>query len=156
MAVKPYKPYTHSRRHMTTALFDELTDKEPEKALLLPRPSSGGRNNRGRVTSRHRGGGHKRMIRIVDFQRARRSEAGRVIALEYDPNRSARLALVEYPDNQRRYILAPKELRTGMQVVAGPEAEVAPGNALPLRSVPLGTLVHNVELQPGHGGQIVR
>ncbi len=156
MPVKSYKPYTPSRRQMSTADFKELTDKEPERALLLPRRASGGRNNRGRVTSRHRGGGHKRMIRIVDFKRNRRDESARVVALEYDPNRSARLALVEYPDRERRYILAPRELRTGMQVVAGAQAEATPGNALPLRAIPLGTLVHNVELQPGRGGQIVR
>ncbi len=156
MPVKSYKPYTPSRRHMSTADFKELTDKEPEKALLFPRRASGGRNNRGRVTCRHRGGGHKRMIRLVDFKRNRRDEPARVVALEYDPNRSARLALVEYPDRERRYILAPRELRTGMQVLAGAQAEATPGNALPLREIPLGTLVHNVELQPGRGGQIVR
>lgn len=156
MPVKSYKPYTPSRRHMTTAVFDELTDKEPEKALLLPLRRSGGRNNRGRVTCRHRGGRHKRMMRLVDFKRNRRDEPGKVLALEYDPNRSARLALVEYPDGQRRYILAPRELRAGMQVMAGVQAEATAGNALPLKSIPLGTLVHNVELQPGRGGQIVR
>lgn len=156
MALKKYKPYTPSRRHMTTADFSELTKKEPEKNLLLPRPQSGGRNSHGHVTSRHRGGGHKRMIRLVDFKRARRSDPARVVALEYDPNRTARLALVEYPDRERRYILAPRELKVGMAVTAGPGVEVAPGNALPLDSIPLGTLVHNVELEPGHGGQIVR
>ena len=156
MAVKTYKPYTPSRRHMSTAVFDELTSKEPQKNLLLPLRQSGGRNNLGRVTSRHRGGGHKQMIRIVDFKRDRRNEPARVLALEYDPNRSSRLALVEYPDGQRRYILAPKELRPGLQVAAGSDVEVTPGNALPLGAIPLGTVVHNIELQPGCGGQIVR
>ena len=156
MAVKSYKPYTHSRRHMTTADFSELTKKEPEKHLLLPLRGSGGRNARGRMTSRHRGGGHPQMIRLVDFKRSRWDEPALVVALEYDPNRSARLALLEYPDAEKRYILAPRELKVGMSVTAGAGAEVAPGNALPLEAIPLGTFVHNVELQPGRGGQIVR
>jgi large subunit ribosomal protein L2 len=141
---------------MTTAVFDELTDKEPEKRLLVPLRKSGGRNNLGRITVRHRGGGHKRMIRLVDFRRDRRGEPANVIAIEYDPNRSSRLALVEYPDGERRYILAPSGLKPGSVVMSGPQAEVAVGNALPLRAIPLGTLVHNIELQPGRGGQIVR
>ena len=156
MALKTYKPYTPSRRHMTTASFEEITKKEPEKRLLLPRPQSGGRNSDGRVTSRHRGGGHKRMIRIVDFKRERRDVPARVVAVEYDPNRSARLALLEYPDGERRYILAPREIQPGSTVTSGPSAEPIPGNALPLSAAPLGTLLHNVELEPGHGGQIVR
>ena len=156
MPIKKYKPYTPSRRHMTAVVTSELSKKEPERSLLLPRHSSGGRNSEGRVTSRHRGGGHKRMIRIVDFKRNRRDAAAKVVALEYDPNRSARLALLEYPDGQKRYILAPRELKTGMQVMAGPQSEVAPGNALPLESIPLGTFIHNIELEPGRGGQIVR
>ena len=156
MANKAYKPYTHSRRHMTSADFSNLTDKEPEKRLLLPLRGSGGRNSDGHVTSRHRGGGHKRMIRIIDFKRSRRDLPARVVALEYDPNRSARLALLEYPDGERRYILAPRDLSAGMQVMAGSSAEVAPGNALPLESIPLGTMVHNVELQAGRGAQMVR
>ena len=156
MPVKSYKPYTPSRRHMTTATFEEITKTEPEKSLLLPLRGSGGRNSRGRVTVRHRGGGHKRMIRIVDFKRNRRDVPARVVAVEYDPNRSARLALLEYPDGERRYIVAPRELTVGATVRAGENAEIAPGNALPLTSIPLGTFVHNVELQPGRGGQIVR
>lgn len=156
MAVKTYKPYTPSRRHMTTASFEEITKDKPEKRLLLPRPSTGGRNSYGRVTSRHRGGGHKRMIRIVDFKRGRRDVPARVVAVEYDPNRSARLALLEYPDGERRYILAPREVQPGGTVTAGAAAESAPGNALPLSAVPLGTLLHNIELEPGRGGQIVR
>ena len=156
MGTKSYKPYTPSRRHMTGFDFSNLTDKEPEKNLLVPRRQSGGRNSEGRMTSRHRGGGHKRMIRLIDFKRTRRDVTARVVALEYDPNRSARLALLEYPDGQRAYILAPKELAVGGQVMAGPTAEVSPGNALPLSAVPLGAFVHNVELQPGRGGQMVR
>ena len=156
MANKTYKPTTPSRRHMTTADFSNLTRKEPEKRLLLPLRKSGGRNSEGRVTSRHRGGGHKRMIRIIDFKRNRRDLPARVVALEYDPNRSARLALVEYPDGERRYILAPRELSIGTQIMSGPSAEVSTGNALPLELIPLGTMVHNIELQPGRGGQIVR
>ena len=156
MPVKNYKPYTPSRRHMSTALFDEITKQKPERHLLEPLRKSGGRNSLGRVTVRHRGGGHKRMIRLVDFRRDRRDVPAKVIAIEYDPNRSSRLALLEYPDGERRYILAPKELTVGIQVMAGANAEIAPGNALPLTAVPLGTMVHNVELFPGRGGQIVR
>ncbi len=156
MGVKTYRPYTPSRRHMTGFTFEEITKVKPEKGLLLPRKSSGGRNNRGRVTLRHRGGGHKRMIRLVDFKRDRRDVPARVVAIEYDPNRSARLALLEYPDRERRYILAPKDLATGATLMAGENAEASPGNALPLGAIPLGTFIHNVELQPGHGGQMVR
>ncbi len=156
MALKTYRPYTPSRRHMTTASFDEITKDKPEKSLLLPRPRTGGRNSYGRVTSRHRGGGHKRMIRIVDFKRQRRDVPARVVAVEYDPNRSARLALLEYPDGERRYILAPRELQPGGTVISGTGAEPVPGNALPLSAVPLGTLLHNIEMEPGRGGQIVR
>lgn len=156
MAVKTYKPTTPSRRHMVGADFSDLTKKKPEKSLLVPLKKSGGRNNHGHITSRHRGGGHKQMLRLVDFKRNRRDASARVTAIEYDPNRSARLALLEYPDGERRYILAPKELKVGSQVTAGPTADPSPGNALPLKAVPLGTLIHNVELQPGHGGQIVR
>ncbi|MBI3614943.1 MAG: 50S ribosomal protein L2 [Candidatus Omnitrophica bacterium] len=156
MAVKSYKPYTPSRRHMTTATFEEITKDKPEKGLLVPLRGSGGRNNRGRVTVRHRGGGRKRMIRIVDFKRDRRDVPARVVAIEYDPNRSARLALLEYPDAQRRYIVAPRELTVGTSVMSGEKAEVSPGNALPLTAIPLGTFVHNIELEPGRGGQIVR
>ncbi|MBI3312315.1 MAG: 50S ribosomal protein L2 [Candidatus Omnitrophica bacterium] len=156
MATKRYKPYTPSRRHMMGHDFSNLTDKEPEKSLLVPLRKSGGRNSEGRITSRHQGGGHKRMIRLIDFKRARRDEPARVVALEYDPNRSARLALLEYSDGQHAYILAPKDLVVGSQVMAGAAAEAAPGNALPLSAIPLGTFVHNVELQPGRGGQMVR
>lgn len=156
MAVKTYKPYTPSRRHMSGATFEEITKHFPEKSLVIPLKKSGGRNAHGHVTVRHRGGGHKRMIRLVDFRRDRRDAPAAVIAIEYDPNRSARIALVQYPDGERRYILAPRDLKVGTHVMAGPEAEVSPGNALPLSAVPLGTFVHNIELQPGRGGQMVR
>ena len=156
MAVKQYKPYTPSRRHMSGATFEEITKHTPEKNLVIPLKKSGGRNAHGHVTIRHRGGGHKRMIRLVDFRRDRRDAPAEVIAIEYDPNRSARIALVQYPDGERRYILAPRDLKVGVHVTAGPEAEVSPGNALPLNAVPLGTFVHNVEIQPGRGGQMVR
>ena len=156
MAVKSYNPYTPSRRHMTSSTFEEITKHTPEKNLLVPLRRTGGRNNRGRVTSRFRGGGHKQMMRLIDFKRDRRDVVGRVIGIEYDPNRSARLALIEYPDKERRYILAPRELTDGASVMAGPAAEVTPGNALPLSVIPLGTMVHNIELQPGRGGQLVR
>ena len=156
MALKSFKPYTPSRRHMTSASFEEITKSKPEKNLLIPLRKSGGRNADGHITVRHRGGGHKRMIRIIDFKRNRRDVAARVVAIEYDPNRSARLALLEYPDRERRYILAPRELQVGQTVMAGPNAEVTPGNALPLAAIPLGAFIHSIELQPGRGGQIVR
>lgn len=156
MPLKSYKPYTPSRRHMTSTDFSNLTKKEPEKNLLVPLRKSGGRNNRGRITMRHIGGGHKRMIRLIDFKRNKRDVVAQVLALEYDPNRSSHLALLEYPDKERAYIIAPRELSVGMQVMAGPNSEIEPGNALPLSAIPLGTLIHNIELQPGHGGQIVR
>lgn len=141
---------------MTGSSFEEITKSKPEKGLLLPLKKSGGRNNHGHITSRHRGGGHKRMLRIIDFKRDRRGDAAEVLAIEYDPNRSARIALVQYSDQERRYILAPRDLKVGAHVVSGADAEVIPGNALPLSNIPLGTVLHNVELQPGRGGQMVR
>jgi len=153
---KSYRPYTPSRRHMTTATFDEITKTTPEKSLLEPLRKSGGRNNYGRITTRHRGGGHRRAYRIVDFKRNKRGAAATVLAIEYDPNRSARLALLQYPDGEKRYILAPVGLTAGTTVAAGPEAALTPGNALPLSAIPLGTMVHNIELAEGHGGQMVR
>lgn len=157
MAVKKYRPYTPSRRHMTTADFSELTKKRPERTLTEPIHKSGGRNNRGRITSRFIGGGHKRLYRIIDFKR--RDKAGvtaKVAALEYDPNRSARIALLHHADGVKRYILAPQGLKVGATVVSGPEAEPKVGNALPLRFIPVGTVVHAVELQPGKGAQMAR
>ncbi len=157
MALKRYRPYTPSRRYMTTADFSGLSKVRPERSLTEPLPKSGGRNNRGRVTSRFRGGGHKRLYRRIDFRR--RDKAGvpaTVATLEYDPNRSARIALLHYADGEKRYILAPENLELGGKLTSGPEAEPRSGNALPLRFIPVGTVVHAVELQPGKGAQLAR
>ncbi|AEB12458.1 50S ribosomal protein L2 [Marinithermus hydrothermalis] len=157
MGVKKFRPYTPSRRFMTVADFSEITKKRPEKSLTEPLKKTGGRNNQGRITARFRGGGHKRLYRIIDFRR--RDKAGipaKVAAIEYDPNRSARIALLHYVDGEKRYIIAPDGLKPGMKVVAGPEAPIQVGNALPLRFIPVGTVIHAVELEPGKGAQIAR
>ncbi len=156
MAVKKYKPTSPGRRGMTGATFEEVTKGKPERSLLVPRRGSGGRNMYGRVTVRHRGGGHRRHIRLVDFRRDKRGIPATVAAIEYDPNRSARLALVHYADGEKRYIIAPLGLQVGDKVMAGSEVEIRPGNCLPLANIPLGTLVHNIELKEGRGGQLVR
>jgi large subunit ribosomal protein L2 len=156
MAIKIYKPTSPGRRGMTGYTFDEITRSEPERSLVRPARTISGRNNQGRVTVRHRGGGHKRLYRLIDFRRDKTGVPGRVDSIEYDPNRSARIALVVYADGEKRYILAPLGLKVGSQIMAGPEAEVRVGNALPLKNIPLGTVVHNVELQPGRGGQMAR
>ena len=156
MPVKKYKPVTPSLRGMTGHTFEEITKSEPEKTLLVPRHGSGGRNVYGRVTVRHRGGGHRRHIRLVDFKRDKRGIPARVAAIEYDPNRSARLALLHYNDGEKRYIIAPLDLRVGDTVMAGPQSEIRPGNSLPIANIPIGTMVHNIELQEGRGGQLVR
>jgi len=156
MPVKTYKPTTPSRRGMTVSDFSEITTREPEKSLLTDLRGTGGRNVRGKVTTRHRGGGAKRAYRIIDFKRDKVGIPARVATIEYDPNRSARIALLHYADGEKRYILAPVGLQVGDEVMSGPDAEARPGNALPLANVPLGTMVHNVELRPGKGGQIVR
>jgi large subunit ribosomal protein L2 len=156
MAVKTYKPTSPGRRGMTGAAFEEITKSTPERSLLVPKRGKGGRNVYGRVTVRHRGGGSRRHVRLVDFKRDKRGIPARVAAIEYDPNRSARLALLHYADGEKRYIVAPLGLQVGDSVLAGAEAEIRPGNSLPLSSIPLGTLVHNLELQPGKGGQLVR
>jgi large subunit ribosomal protein L2 len=156
MAIKIYKPTSPGRRGMTGYTFDEITRSEPERSLVRPGRKITGRNNKGRVTVRHRGGGHKRLYREIDFRRDKRGVRGRVDSIEYDPNRSARIALIVYADGEKRYILAPLGLQVGAQIMAGPEAEVRVGNALPLKNIPLGTVVHNVELQPGRGGQLAR
>lgn len=156
MALKIYKPTSPGRRGMTGAGFEELTKKRPEKSLLVPLKKKAGRNNQGRITVRHRGGGAKRMLRIIDFKRGKIGIPGTVAAIEYDPNRSAHIALIQYSDKEKRYILAPLGLKVGDAIMSGPDAEVKPGNALPLRAIPIGTLIHNVELQRGRGGQIVR
>ena len=157
MAVKKYRPYTPSRRHMTTADFSGLTKKKPEKNLTEGLPKTGGRNNNGRITSRFIGGGHKRTYRIIDFKRRDKTGvAAKVASVEYDPNRSARIALLHYVDGEKRYILAPEGLVVGQMVSTGPEAEPKVGNALPLRFIPVGAVVHGVELVPGRGAQLAR
>lgn len=156
MAVKKYKPTTPGQRGMTGFTFDEITKARPERSLIVPKRQSGGRNVYGRVTVRHRGGGHRRYIRIVDFKRDKRGIPARVSAIEYDPNRSARLALLFYVDGEKRYIIAPLDLRVGDMVMSGPQAELRPGNSLPIANIPVGTMVHNVELKEGRGGQLVR
>lgn len=156
MPVKKYKPVTPGQRGMTGSTFDEVTKSKPERSLVRPRRRRGGRNMHGRITVRHRGGGHRRRLRIVDFKRDKRDIPARVAAVEYDPNRSARLALLHYVDGEKRYIIAPLGLRVDDAVMAGPEAEIRPGNSLPLANIPVGTMIHNIELQEGRGGQLVR
>ncbi len=156
MPLKSYNPVTPSNRYKLWSDFGEITKKEPEKSLLEPLKKSGGRNNRGRITCRHVGGGHKRKYRLIDFKRKRHGDAARVTAIEYDPNRSARIALIEYKDGQKSYILAPAGLQVGAKVVSGEKAAPELGNALPLKAIPLGNDIHNVELQPGRGGQVAR
>src|ERR671915_2307843 len=156
MALRKFKPTTPGRRFMTVSTFDEVTKSEPEKSLVGPAKRRAGRNNRGRITTRHRGGGHKRRYREVDFKRRKDGVPAKVAAIEYDPNRSARIALLHYADGAKSYILAPARLRVGATVESGPNADIKPGNALPLANIPTGTLVHNVELKPGRGGQLAR
>ncbi len=156
MAIRAYKPTSPGRRNMTVSAFDDITRTEPERSLLAPLKSKGGRNNAGKLTVRHRGGGHKRRYRVIDFRRDKFGVPGRIDSIEYDPNRSARIALVVYADGEKRYILAPAGIRVGDTVMSGPNAEIRVGNALPIRSIPLGTTIHNVELYPGRGGQLVR
>jgi large subunit ribosomal protein L2 len=156
MAVKKYKPTSPGTRGMTGYTFEEITKSKPERSLLLPLHKSGGRNAYGRVTVRHRGGGHRRFIRIVDFKRDKRDVPARVAAIEYDPNRTARLALLHYADGEKRYIVAPLDLKVGDAIMAGSGAEIRAGNALPISNIPVGTLIHNIEIKEGRGGQMVR
>ncbi len=156
MAVKKYKPVTPGQRGMTGYTFEEITKSTPEKSLIIARRGHGGRNVHGRVTVRHQGGGNRRFIRIVDFKRDKRGIPAKVAAIEYDPNRTARLALLTYADGEKRYIVAPLGLKVGDAVLSGPGAEIRPGNSLPLANIPVGTLIHNVELKEGKGGQLVR
>jgi large subunit ribosomal protein L2 len=156
MGIKKWKPTSPGRRFMQTSTYEEITKDEPEKSLTVGLRKTGGRNNMGRVTARHRGGGNKRLYRIIDFKRNKDGIAAKVVAIEYDPNRSARIALLEYADGEKRYILAPVGLEVGATVMSGPDADILPGNALPLQNIPVGTLVHNIELYPGKGGQLVR
>ncbi len=156
MGIKTYKPTSPGIRFVTTLTFEEITKREPEKSLLVPLKKTGGRNFMGRITVRHRGGGHKRRYRIIDFKRNKDGIPAKVAAIEYDPNRSANIALLHYLDGEKRYILAPQGLKVGDTVISGPGAEIKIGNALPLKEIPLGTYVHNIELKPGGGGQIAR
>ncbi|MCC7439898.1 MAG: 50S ribosomal protein L2 [Armatimonadetes bacterium] len=156
MGIRLSKPITSSRRFYSTPTFDEITSTTPEKSLLAPLKKSGGRNNTGRVTSRHRGGGHKRMYRIIDFKRNKIGMEATVATVEYDPNRSARICLLEYADGEKRYILAPNGVKVGDKLMAGPDAEIRDGNAVPVGRVPLGSFIHNIELKPGKGGQLGR
>jgi len=156
MGIKKYKPVTPGLRGMTGYTFDEITKTKPERSLVVTKRRRGGRNAYGRVTVRHRGGGHRRKLRLVDFKRDKRGIPARVAAIEYDPNRTARLALLFYADGEKRYILAPVGLRVGDTVMAGPQAEIRPGNSLPISSIPVGTMIHNIELYEGRGGQLVR
>ena len=156
MALKKFNPTSAGRRFQTSLTFEEISSKRPEKALTAGMRSTGGRNSQGRVTSRYMGGGHKRLYRIIDFRRDKVGVPARVAAIEYDPNRTARIALLHYVDGEKRYILAPNGLNVGAEVVAGPAADILPGNALPLRGIPLGTTIHNLELKRGRGGQLVR
>ncbi len=156
MPIKSYKPYTHSRRYITNATFEEITKEKPEKSLIEPKKRISCRNNDGHITVRRRGGGAKRHYRVVDFKRDKFDIVAKVAAIEYDPNRTCRIALLHYSDGEKRYILAPDGLNVGAKVVSGNEVEIQVGNALPLRKIPVGTMVHNVELTVGKGGQIAR
>ncbi|HXG21173.1 MAG TPA: 50S ribosomal protein L2 [Methylomirabilota bacterium] len=156
MALQQYRPTSAGRRFQTAADFDEITKRAPEKSLLVPLKKTGGRNNRGRVTSFQRGGGHKRRYRLIDFRRDKDGVSAKVAGIEYDPNRSARIALLHYQDGEKRYILAPVGLKPGDVVMSGEGADIKPGNALPLKNIPLGTLIHNIEMKIGRGGQLVR
>jgi large subunit ribosomal protein L2 len=156
MALKKYKPTSPGRRFMSVSSFEEVTKTRPEKSLTEPLKKTGGRNNNGRITTRHQGGGHKRRYRVIDFKRTKDGVPAKVAAIEYDPNRSARIALLHYLDGAKAYILAPARIRVGDVVSSGPDADIAPGNCLPLANIPTGTTIHNVELNPGRGGQLGR
>jgi len=156
MAIKTYKPTTNGRRGMTTLKNEEITKTTPEKSLVVTLKESGGRNNQGKITVRHHGGGVKRKYRIIDFKRDKDGVVGTVASIEYDPNRSANIALINYADGEKRYIIAPKDLKVGMKIESGENADIKVGNCLPLKDIPEGTLVHNIELKPGKGGQMAR
>jgi len=156
MALKSFKPTSPSRRHMTVSTFEEITRTDPERSLLKPLTKKAGRNNDGRLSVRHRGGGHKRMFRVIDFKRNKDGIPARVASIEYDPNRSANIALLYYQDGLKTYILAPSGLQVDQMVVSGADADIKVGNTLPLKNIPVGTLLHNIEMKPGKGGQMVR
>ena len=156
MAIKTYKSVTNGRRNMTSLTYEEITTNKPEKSLVAKKSKNGGRNNQGVITTRHHGGGHKQKYRIIDFKRNKDNIPGKVATIEYDPNRSANIALINYVDGEKRYILAPKGLEVGMEIISGEEADIKVGNALPMGNMPEGTVIHNIEMQPGKGGQIAR
>ncbi len=156
MPIRQYRPTSPGRRGMSVSTFEEITKTKPEKSLVVRLKQHAGRNNQGKITTRHRGGGAKRNYRIIDFKRNKLGVPARVAAIEYDPNRSARIALLHYVDGEKRYIIAPNELKVGDRVMAGPEADIKPGNALPLKNIPTGTTIHNIELERGRGGQMAR
>jgi len=154
--IKTFKPTSPGRRQMSVSTFEEITATKPEKSLLEPLHRKAGRNNQGKITTRHKGGGHKRKYRIIDFKRNKDGIPGKVATIEYDPNRTAYIALINYVDGEKRYIIAPKGLKVGDVIESGPQADIKVGNALPLEYIPVGTIIHNIELQPGKGGQLVR
>ena len=156
MSVKHYRPYTPSRRNMTSSSFEEITKKTPEKSLLTVKKKNAGRNSYGRITVRHQGGGNRQKYRIIDFKRKKDDMYATVVGIEYDPNRSANIALIEYEDGTKSYILAPKGLTDGDKVISGQKVDIKPGNAMPIESIPVGTMIHNIELNPGQGGKLVR
>src|SRR5690554_176972 len=156
MPIKTFKPTTPSRRNMSVSTFEEITTSTPEKSLLSPLFKHAGRNNQGKITVRHRGGGHKRNYRIIDFKRTKDGIPGNVATIEYDPNRTANIALIHYVDGEKKYIIAPKGLKVGDVIFSGTDADIKIGNTLPLENIPVGTVIHNIELQPGKGGQLVR
>ena len=156
MAIRNYKPTTNGRRKMSSLINEEITTSTPEKSLLVTLTKNGGRNNQGRITVRHHGGGAKRKYRLIDFKRNKRDIAGKVATIEYDPNRSANIALINYIDGEKRYIIAPKDIKVGMEIVAGENVDIKVGNALPLSNIPVGTVVHNIELRPGKGAELAR
>ena len=156
MGIKKFKPTSPSRRHMTVSTFEEITTSTPEKSLLQPLNKKAGRNNQGKITVRHQGGGHKRKYRVIDFKRNKDGIVGRVATIEYDPNRSANIALINYVDGEKRYIIAPHGLKVGDEIVSGADADIKTGNCLPLVNIPVGTTIHNIELKPGKGAQLVR
>jgi large subunit ribosomal protein L2 len=156
MPIKTFKPTSPSRRHMSVSTFEEITTSTPEKSLLAPLFNRAGRNNQGKITVRHQGGGHKRKYRIIDFKRTKDGIPGNVATIEYDPNRTANIALINYADGEKRYIIAPKGLKVGDVIVSGATADIKIGNALPLENIPVGTVIHNIELKPGKGAQLVR
>ena len=156
MGIKHYRPYTPSRRNMTSSTFEEITKKTPEKSLLQTKKKNAGRNSYGRITVRHQGGGNRQKYRVIDFKRQKDDMEATVIGIEYDPNRSANIALIQYEDGTKAYILAPQKLTDGDKVVSGPNADIKPGNCLPIENIPVGTMIHNIELNPGQGGKLVR